>query len=293
MAMQNTVKLGRMQRHMRTALLVGVAGVGLAGGLALGVWQANRGAHHRAASVGHAAPVTGAALRFSPTAPFYVVRTPEQERDLRAWLALGVTGGADTAPPAAIIMAPSAPEADFASATMLAAVQAQFASSHAAAATAAKSANQHSATTVIIARTADEAQTLQAWLAAGDFGVPAGAPQNTSVVALQPQEAAWFRQTIADENARRASLGLAEVTLIDLNAPAAAVTRPSVQPAMSSVLVARTPEEEQTLRAWIAAGDFGVPGGAPSMGRVVVAGSPAEADFARGAMQNSLGDAGS
>jgi hypothetical protein len=79
---------------------------------------------------------------------------------------------------------------------------------------------------------------------------------------------------------------------------AAAVTRTSSATPVSgrltatTVYVAHTPEQAQTLRSWLAAGPSGVPAGAPAQAAVILAPSAAEAAFARDAVREALQERG-
>jgi hypothetical protein len=79
---------------------------------------------------------------------------------------------------------------------------------------------------------------------------------------------------------------------------AAASTRVRSAPPVSgrltatTVYLAHTPEQVQTLRAWLAAGGFAVPEGASEQAAVILAPSAGEAAFAQDAVRNELQDAG-
>jgi hypothetical protein len=76
-----------------------------------------------------------------------------------------------------------------------------------------------SATTVYIAHTAEQAQTLRTWLAAGSFSVPAGAPAQAAVIlAPSAAEAAFAREAVGEALHER---GVPAVVL-----DAATITRP-------------------------------------------------------------------
>jgi hypothetical protein len=62
--------------------------------------------------------------------------------------------------------------------------------------------------------------------------------------------------------------------------------------AASTVYIAHTPEQAQTLRAWLAAGPSSVPAGAPAQAAVILAPSAAEAAFARDAVREAIQDRG-
>lgn len=93
----------------------------------------------------------------------------------------------------------------------------------------AASATQPPAKTVFLARSQAEADAFGAFLAdqAGIVTPDGGATAiDTSVVVVRPEDADQFYRAIANENTLRASLGLAEITLIDLHAPAVSAAAP-------------------------------------------------------------------
>jgi hypothetical protein len=101
---------------------------------------------------------------------------------------------------------------------------------------------------------------------------------------------------LAVERQRAPGAGAGSGGLRSRDEPALALT-PTPLPQASSapaatVYIVRTPEQERSLRAWLAQGPFGVPGGAPANAVVILAPSPEEAAFARAAVRQWRSPAG-
>jgi len=185
--MQRTAKQSSGFRHLRLAVLVGAAGVSLVGGVGLGLaWRQHSSV--KPPSSTHAVAVH----RSQATTPFYLTRTGEQAEALRSWQALGSSGGQDGLQAAAIIVAPSADEVSFARAALEQAGVPVASVSALPLSTTAGDSHSQATTAAYVVRTAEQAQALSAWLAQGDFGVPAGAAPTASVILAPSGDEAAF-----------------------------------------------------------------------------------------------------
>jgi hypothetical protein len=120
----------------------------------------------------------------------------------------------------------------------------------------------------------------QLWRLVG-LGVALAALAGVVVLRVQPQRTA-HQQTATTTSAGQAAASTGATSATPVSGRLTATT----------VYIAHTMEQAQTLRSWLAAGRFAVPEGAPEQAAVILAPSAAEAAFARDAVRNGLQDAG-